>query len=501
MTQRAQPAPPPLTEAVRAIYLERRSGVVEVASDGAEEADAAKRRLFFVDGELHLPKVHALAKKLAPHLPLWPDRPSRGGAPSPSAWMSGAKSEVKDLMVRIARLVAGWQRASYTFFEGPQTLPPDLVGPLPTVFLLMEWAVADRSDVELLADLGGPGVQLVTTGGAISPAVAAVLEPQESVLLSRLGESATVGELLRQAGGDGTAVLRRLGRLRAVGLIRYRREPDVLQRGALVPADILLRLSDRLERELTLRPFDLAPDAHRAQLADLLARAGGLTHYELLGVGEEASADEVYEAYERLARLVHPSHSEHLELTGREAALWLLFERATDAYLTLSSPDRRRRYEAKVGGGHDPAPSQEVREREAERLARGYYQRALTLLDEQDYHFAVELLRQAVQTHPQAEYYLRLAEALAKNPNWLRQAADAYRKALELGGDDPRVRVALAQTLEAMGHLPEARRHYESALARMPADPEALAGIARVADQLRPEAKKRGGFLSLFRRG
>ena len=501
MSQRAQPAPPPLTDAVRDIYVKRKSGVVEVAADAADGSDGegAKRRLFFVEGELHLPAMHALAKKLAPHLPLWPDRPARSGTPPPSSWMGGARSEVKDLMTRIARLVAGWQGLPYSFFEGRQSLPPGLIGPLPTSFLLMEWAVADRGEVEMLADLGGPEVQLVAAASGVSPALAAVLEPQETLLLSRLAEPATVDELLRQGAGELANVLRRLCRLRSVGLLRERQPAEASHRGALVPADVLQQLADRVERDLARRPLGLDPEAQRGRLADLLARAGGLTHYELLGVSEEASSEEVYEAYDRLARLVHPSHAERLALTGREAALWLLFERATDAYLTLSNPERRRRYEAKVGAGPDPVPSQEVRDQESGQLARGYYQRALELIEAKEYHFAIELLRQAVQRDPQPEYYLRLAETQAQNPNWLRLAADSYRRAIELGAGEPAVRVALGQLREELGQLPEARRRYEEALAITPGDPEALAGLARV-NAVAPPAPKRWRFSDLFKR-
>ena len=466
MSKRAQPAPPPLTQAVRDIYFDRKSGVVEIAADAAQVADAegSKRRLFFVDGELHLPAMSSLAKKLAPHLPLWPDRPSRSSGPTPSSWITGAKSEVKDLMTRIARLVAGWQGSPYSFFEGRHSLPPDLVGPLPTSFLLMEWAVADRGEAEQLVDLGGPEVQLVAAGTGVTPALAAVLEPQETLLLSRLAEPATVDELLRQGAGEFAAVLRRLCRLRAVGLIRHRRSPEAVHRGALVPADVLHQLADRVERDLAQQPLDLDPEIQRGRLGDLLARAGGLNHYELLGVSEEAPAEEVHEAYQQLARLVHPRHTERLGLAGREGALWLLFERATEAYLTLSSPERRRHYDAKVGAGLDPVPSQEVRDRESGRIARGYYQRALELIDAKEYHFAVELLRQAVQHDAQPEYYLRLAETQAQNPNWLRHAADSYRRAIELGAGEPGVRVALGRLREELGQIPEARRCYEEAL-------------------------------------
>jgi len=482
----AEPEPVPLavTEAVHSVYLDRKSGMIEVAGD----EDGATKRLFFARGELHLPQANPIARKLRSHLP-------QGAAAATPGWPAGAGHEVKELMGRIARLVHGWRDSPFTFFEGQQVLPADLVGPLPTAFLLMEWAVLDRGEAELMEELGGSAARLVGVGGGVPPAIGALLDPQETVLLSRLGEPVTLSDLVRQAGDDGAAALRRLARLRAVGLIQRDRGPSAFERAAPVPPEVIRRLSYRVESSLAAEPLLIGVEAHRSKLRDLLATAGGMTHYELLGVEDSATLEQVHEAYDRLARLVHPSHAESLDLAGREPALWLLFERATDAYLTLSDPNLRRRYDVKVGM-RDPGPSPEARRREAERLAESYHRRAQLLLDAEDYHFAVELLKQAVLADPRGEYYVKLGDAQAKNPNWLRQAADSYRKALDLGYPDPRIWSALGGVYEAMGETEHARHHFRTALERRPGDSDAAAGLVRLeaAEAAESTPRRRGLF-------
>jgi curved DNA-binding protein CbpA len=488
MKDRSQPAPPPLTDAVRAIFREKRSGVVEVEADTHQPAagEAARRRLFFVDGELHLPAHNPLAAKLTPFTT------SEGGGP--------LSPEARGLLERIARLLGSWRRASYRFYEGRQTLAPDLVGPLPTGFLLMEWAVAGRGGAELLAELGGPGAEMVATVTGPPPAeLTPAIDPAEAVLLARLAGGVVLGELLRQSGDEQDQVIRRVARLRAVGLVRTRSEAVAVQRGSLVPAELLQGLSERVERELTLRPLELPVAEHRERLGDLLARAGGLTHYEMLGVSLDATPEEVYDAYARLARVVHPSHAPALGLEGREAALWLLFERATEAYLALSHTDRRQRYDHKIGLSRSPVPDQEVRAEEARRLARSYYNRARDLIELDELHFAVELMRQAVQADPRPEYHRLLGEALAHNPNWSRKALDSYRQAVEGGVDDAALQVAMGELCERLERPAEARRHYQRALELLPGDPDALHALERLGAE--PAAHKpRGGLFGIFRR-
>ena len=68
--------------------------------------------------------------------------------------------------------------------------------------------------------------------------------------------------------------------------------------------------------------------------------------YVILGLEREASLRDVKRAYTRLARRYHPD----LNPGDREAAAF--YQRATEAYETLSDPDRRRAYD--TGGSSPP---------------------------------------------------------------------------------------------------------------------------------------------------
>lgn len=60
--------------------------------------------------------------------------------------------------------------------------------------------------------------------------------------------------------------------------------------------------------------------------------------YDILGVGREASADEIKRAYRKLAREMHPDVSDDPAAEDR-------FKEVTGAYEILSDPDRRARYD------------------------------------------------------------------------------------------------------------------------------------------------------------
>ncbi|MFM7238279.1 MAG: J domain-containing protein [Cyanobium sp.] len=67
------------------------------------------------------------------------------------------------------------------------------------------------------------------------------------------------------------------------------------------------------------------------------------SHYTLLQVPEQASADELRQAFRRLSKRFHPDTT---SLPASEAEQ--SFQRLRQAYAVLSDPDARRRYDAEL---------------------------------------------------------------------------------------------------------------------------------------------------------
>lgn len=213
----------------------------------------------------------------------------------------------------------------------------------------------------------------------------------------------------------------------------------------------LYLFADRVGRRLTEAGVGLEPAEHRVRVADLLRILGGATCYQLLGLSPAASLVEIHEAYDRASRMVHPHNAVALGLAGREGVLEVLFEGVTHAYLTLSNLERRKSYDRELG--HQlwaEAVAAQDRQDEVRRVARRYYDRALDRADAQDYFVAIELLGQAVRLDSRAEYHALLGRLQAKNPRWLRNAAENLRRAMELEAADPDLPAALAQVNERL---------------------------------------------------
>jgi len=232
-----------------------------------------------------------------------------------------------------------------------------------------------------------------------------------------------------------------------------------------------------------------------------MARLGGLNYYELLGISVGSSADEIHGAYTRLARLVHPSHAKVLGLEGMDAGVELLFERATEAYLTLSDQDRRGQYLQKVGAFGDGSlfgRTEESRKEEVEELAGRNYKMARQLVARQDYFYAIELLNQAIRMEARSEYFGLLAHCQAQNPRWCDKAIASYGRAIQLQPGDADLRADLAAVYEKTGHKSRARAEYQAALKIMPGHSEASAGMLRLESASQSAGEKQPWWRRLF---
>ena len=472
----------PLAVVARSVYLGRQSGLIEVNLGDKEVG------LFFRHGELYLDRDDPRALKISPLL-------ARAGSERPAA-----DPELGNAVEALAREL-GPRPDVEAQFSG-QRVVVELTGPLPTVRFVQELAIYGCDENLLLERLGGESEQLRTSSATPALEQLPGLEPDMAQVMVTLARPASVTSLLRGAGSDRLAMLRALTRLWSVGLVtRVGEETDEEQdwAGGVLSQRLLEQFTARIEEDLESEPLTLDAETHRTRLGKLLSGLGEMNHYQLLGIDPRASGDEIFTAYSALARIVHPSHAARLGLEGKEVAVSVMFEKATEAYLTLSDPRRRASYNTVAGVHVQVAVDRDQRDEEKRSIAEQNYRRAASCLSQMDFSLAVDLLKEAARMDPRPEYFARLGLAQSKNPNWHRHAVESYRRAVELDPDNAGTRAAYGTLLEEMDRRDEARKQYQEALELMPDNPDAQAGLDRLGTttfaSLTP---KSGGFRSLF---
>ena len=473
----------------------RGTGTLEV------EVVGQKRRLFFRDGGLFLAGSHPLARRLGELVEKLARSPAGGAAAPRSAADVEARNQCADLVQRMASVISEWRQGRYRFDGDAAGLPPELVGPLPTQRLVMIGSTLGVEEAVLLTRLGGLRAQLVA-GEPDSEPDALGLEPEEVFLLERLGQAMELEKLLAESPVSRHETLERLVQLKIAGRVRsIGREESGAKAVPSLDSVLVERLSQRFDRDLREEPLVMSVEEFRRRITDLFGRLGGMNAYELLDVEPAATSELVQARYEELARVVHPANEAAFGLSGLEPMLAMLFERATQAYLTLSDPERRRRYnEAQAIDVGASAVTGAQREEEQRTLARQHYEHALALAARGDFHFAVELLELAAKTDRKAEYLLALSRIQAKNPKWANRAIESCRAALELDPHNADVRYQLGELYEAAGDLNRARAQYTAAARENPNHAQAAAKMRGLAGT-KPERKPTGGlFERLFGR-
>ncbi len=456
----------PVLQALRHLYVDRESARLEVVHDSGKQTFGVEK------GELRLRPKDPLVEDLA-------------------------TSPMPERLASLLHTIQAWSSPKVKVERGELSGEWWVPGPTPALLLLA--ATTGREPRQLLEVLGGDSGRLEASASEQEMMRLPGIEPEDAFLFTRLATPLTVAELVAQSSLPRAETLARLVRLRAVGLIA---PPGGTKVELVTPSEksatpALLR---RIAEDLEARPLRLMVGEHRDRVAKLLGRFGALDYYELLEVAPGATDDEVHRGFVELARLVHPSHAARLQLHSGAGVLQVLFDRAVEAYLTLSDFRKRIAYNAAAGvTGMKARKLAEELEAERVRTARRSYEMATELALAEDYHYAIELLKQAVDADPKPEYFALLAGCQAKNENWRVQAAENARQAIARRPNDAGYRCLLARILEESGDGPGAVAAYTSALDIVPAHAEARAGLERLASAKREALEAEGNILEKLR--
>ncbi|MEW6730232.1 MAG: DUF4388 domain-containing protein [Acidobacteriota bacterium] len=281
----------------------------------------------------------------------------------------------------------------------------------------------------------------------------------------------------------------------------------------LIETGMLVPFEAKAERLVVEMPrfseiFDSAPlpvdfDARAAaefcyEVEITLQRFRAGDHYAVLGTTRTATAAEITAAYRDLAKKFHPDRHSQLASynLNLKTDLKAIFERIAEAYYTLTEPERRNVYdkavfpelrtampEAKTQVSSDTANIPTPRRlgtRPLPPIVPGVpgsleYQLALTHYRNREFDKARKALLAAIATDPNnPEYRVALARSLMKMPIYIRQAEDAYLKAIELSPHHADYYAELGLLYQQFSQLPQARKMLQRALELDPNNPIAL---------------------------
>ncbi len=248
-----------------------------------------------------------------------------------------------------------------------------------------------------------------------------------------------------------------------------------------------------------------AAEARRREIEDLHDGIRKKDHFEILGVPRTATADEVKEAYFRLARPCHPDATLDPSLEDLREKRNAVFIRLGEAYETLRNPASRARYESAFsprraprpptspppGAAAPPAapeppppppPAPRDPEIEAE-LAAAELARAQRLVAEERYWDAIQILEPAVpklEATASRRARVLLARAYMKNPKWQHRAEELLGDVVREAPDSPEPYLVLGELYRGAQMRARAAAMYRKVLQLVPRNEEALGALRAI---------------------
>ena len=224
----------------------------------------------------------------------------------------------------------------------------------------------------------------------------------------------------------------------------------------------------------------------REELGAVYETMRNQTHFQVLGVGTDASAGDVDAAYEELAREYHPDQFRSRPDDVRAVAM-KIFDRLGEAQVVLRDTGRRRKYQAQLERERtalEEADSAPFLQRESSGdAAEQVYFAGVEHLRARRYREAVQAFRQAASLSPgQASYRGALGWALFRQAPADLDAIEAglteLRRAVQMEPSNPWVRISLGRFFAETGYPDDAISEFEVALKLNP-------GLADIEEEIR----------------
>jgi len=219
--------------------------------------------------------------------------------------------------------------------------------------------------------------------------------------------------------------------------------------------------------------------ALRTELAATAERLRGMSYYEMLGVAEDASEEELDRAFDEAARRIHPDRYSHAGQAVRQLAAEVHGMLAR-AHATLGDPRERKLYEAELRKGERQAAEEQQGRRALE--AETEFQKGESNLRARDYEIALRYFGSALQRYPEeGEYHAHYGWCLylchPDDSTIAQEAIEHVKRGVKLARDREKPYLFLGRLYKAVGRSATAEKMFTRAVQIRPDSVEALREI------------------------
>lgn len=300
------------------------------------------------------------------------------------------------------------------------------------------------------------------------------LLPAEGFVLSRVTEATTLKEVLAVSGLAEEETLRAIYGLSISGLIRRAWPSAQIPGGTKVSPE-------------GFGNADVSEEEDLKQLFARLEKAGD--YYEVLGVGRQASDEELKNAYHTLARRYHPDRFRQTD-TKLSNQIDSAFAHIARAYGTLGDHTSRAAYDAQNNPGApqetevtatDHSHSKALKKKLESDRAESSYQKGLAAAKQNQPEHALRLFGEAASLEPRiARYRAEYGRVLITNPETRRIAEIELKAAIALEPANASYRIILAELYRVLGLRRRAEGEIQRALAADPKNEAARSLLSRL---------------------
>jgi curved DNA-binding protein CbpA len=207
-------------------------------------------------------------------------------------------------------------------------------------------------------------------------------------------------------------------------------------------------------------------------------------YYQTLNLRREATRDEIKRAYFRLAKEYHPDRHLQEGMEDMQDYLEALFRRITEAYDTLLIEKTRKEYDLSLamGAGHHHTRKQSAESTfSPEHQAAQLYDRAKEAFKRGDMGQVVYCMEWVLRLGAEkAVYCALLGQALMTMPSKLREAEQAFQKAIQLEPANAAYYISLGLIYKKGGMKSRALAQFQEALKWSPSSKQAQEEIQKL---------------------